>query len=396
MKKIILILVVLIAASLAWVNLAPRAASLISAGEHALYQCPMHPQIIQDHPGNCPICGMRLNRVEKTNQSAVSETQKQKKVAFYRHPMRPDVSSPVPAKDEMGMDYIPVYESENEMLPDSDVDGHATVRLDAEKIQLIGIRTTESKVESLILPLRVTGTVFHNHQIYEMLTAYRDAIQVEQRVKKPTPDLINQSRVTARNLRIQLGRLGISDDVFKKAEESLEDPTSFIPAHLIVAANGAYVDARLNAADAIHLKLGQKAKLSSPAFLGHEIEGIVKSVDSVVDTETQTLGVRIEAQTGHEWMKPGLFVNVEMELDLGERLSVPNTAVLNPGKQAYVFIEKSAGVYVPRHVETGIAAGNEIEILSGLKPSEKVVTLANFLLDSESRVQSARNEAGHD
>ena len=66
-------------------------------------------------------------------------------------------------------------------------------------------------MEKLILPLRVTGTVFHNHEIYEMLVAYRAAIQVEQRVKKPTPELITQSRVTARNLRIQLGRLGIND-----------------------------------------------------------------------------------------------------------------------------------------------------------------------------------------
>jgi hypothetical protein len=352
--------------------------------------------VIQDHPGNCPICGMRLNRIE-TPVAAESQRPKESgKIISYRNPMNPKVTSPVPAKDEMGMDYIPVYEQTGAVLPASDVLDHGAVMLSVDKIQTIGIRTVEARMSNLILPLRVTGRVFHNHEIYEMLTAYRDAIQVEQRVKKPTPELVSQARVKANDLRIKLRRYGIGDEVFKQAAENLADPTSFIPAHLIIAANGAYVDARLPAVDAMPIVLGQKARLMSSLFPDKVLDGIVKSVDSIVDSETQTVAVRIEVQNGHEFLRPGLFVNVEMDIKTGNKLVVPEDAVLDAGRGAYVFIEKSIGVFMPKHVEIGLTAGEQTEILTGLTQGEKVVTSANFLLDSESRFEAARQVGSHD
>lgn len=345
MKKIIILFVILTVAVASLVFVLKHGSQPISHAsltETVRYQCPMHPQIIQDHPGNCPICGMTLNKIEN---------------------FKPDFSN---------------------------LEKHAPVRLTPEKIQTIGIRTEKVQIESLILPLRLTGVVFHNHEIFELLSAYRNAIQVEQRIQKPTPELVAQSRARANTIRNQLRRIGISDEAFKQIEQGLADPSSFIPAHLILAAGGAYVDAQMSVSDSTHLKVGQKAKLSSKAFEGRVIEGIVKSVDSLVDTATQTVGVRIEVQMNHELMKPGLFVDIEMDLDLGQRLVVSNSALFSPGKNTYVFVEKETGLYLPKWVQTGISTSEKTEVISGLAEGEAVVVSANFLLDSESRFQAVR------
>jgi len=75
-----------------------------------IYTCPMDPQIVQDHPGKCPICGMDL--VKKTRTLKVESSAQTRKIAYYRSPMDPKQTSPTPRKDEMGMDYVPVYKDE--------------------------------------------------------------------------------------------------------------------------------------------------------------------------------------------------------------------------------------------------------------------------------------------
>lgn len=400
MKKIIFIFLIL-AAIAGSIYVSKRGSWLVERGavtastEAVRYQCPMHPQIIQDHPGNCPICGMHLVKVERV-MSVDPQAQRQKKVAFYRNPMDPKITSPVSMKDSMGMDYIAVYEEDSSRLPLSEVEGHGAIHLSDEKMKSIGVRTEEVKRKKMTLPLRLIGSVFHNHEVFEMLMAYRDAIQVEQRVKKPTVELLTQTRAQAATLRNKLRRYGIDDEVFKKAEASLADPSSFVPAQLIFEANGAYVDVRLPVSDSAHVQLGQKGDIHSPASPDHKLEGVIRSIDSIVDPATQTFGVRFEVVSGHEHLKPGMFVTVEMNLDLGESLTASQNAIFSPGKKSYVFVETATGVFLPKYIEVGISAGPDVQILKGLTEGEKVVVSANFLLDSESRFQAAREEVGHD
>ncbi len=368
MKKIILLLIVIAVVAAGfyqWNDLRSLFRAVDNshqADAHSeQYQCPMHPQVIQDHPGNCPICGMRLVRIASASEP-LAQPASQSKWA----------------------------------LPASDVPGHVAVHLTDEKIRSIGITTDAVRNGALQLPLRLTGTVFHNHEIFELLNAYRNAVQVEKRIKKPTPELVAESRAAAWSLRNKLRRYGIGDEVFKKAEESLEDPTSFVPAHLIIEANGAYVDARLPVSDLAHVKLGQIAQIHSPMAPEKKLEGVLRSLDSVVDATSQTLAVRFEVVSGHELLKPGMFVTVEMELDLGVSISIPESALFHPGKRAYVFVEREPGVFVPQMIKIGVMAGERVQVLEGLKAGDKVVTAANFLLDSESRFQASRSGAVHE
>lgn len=364
MKKIILLLIVLAVVAAGFykwndLRILFGATDVLHPDVHSeQYQCPMHPQVIQDHPGNCPICGMRLVRIVSASEPLAQ-----------------------PASQSQGA------------LPVSDVPGHVTVHLTDEKIRSIGVVTETVYEEPLKLPLRLTGSVFYNPQILDLLYRYREAAQVQIRYSKPTAELIAESRAVTWTLRTQLRRLGVSEDAFKKIEESLKDPTSFVPANVFFEASGAYIDARLPVSDLSHAHVGQKAQIYSPMAPEKKLEGVLRSLDSVVDAASQTLAVRFEVASGHELLKPGMFVTVEMELDLGVSLSIPSSALFNPGKRAYVFVENEPGVFVPQMIQMGVMAGERVQVLEGLKTGDKVVTAANFLLDSESRFQAARGNA---
>ena len=119
---------------------ASTAAGKPAAEQKPQYQCPMHPSIVQDHPGDCPICGMKLVKVESGEpQGAKTE----RKLLYYRSPMDPKQTSPTPRKDEMGMEYLPVYS--DEVGAEAGVEGLATVNIDPTRQQLIGLRTAEVK-----------------------------------------------------------------------------------------------------------------------------------------------------------------------------------------------------------------------------------------------------------
>jgi Cu(I)/Ag(I) efflux system membrane fusion protein len=123
------------------------------------YTCPMHPTIVMNHPGECPICGMSLIKVEEPSTGGKGEAPKaERKVAFFRSPMDPKQTSPTPRKDEMGMDYLPVYEDEVQSGAES-VQGLAAVSIDPRRQQLIGLRTAEVTLGPVVASWRTVGKV---------------------------------------------------------------------------------------------------------------------------------------------------------------------------------------------------------------------------------------------
>jgi RND family efflux transporter MFP subunit len=145
-----------------------------TAGAHAhadKYTCGMHPFILSDKPGDCPICGMKLTKIEGSaapggtagakSATAGKPSGGARKILFYRNPMSPNITSQSPAKDEMGMDFVPVYEDEvrgsggSVNLPE----GYATVQVGVERVQLAGIQSAPAVREAISHPVRAVGIV---------------------------------------------------------------------------------------------------------------------------------------------------------------------------------------------------------------------------------------------
>ncbi|MEI6413896.1 MAG: efflux RND transporter periplasmic adaptor subunit, partial [Pseudomonadota bacterium] len=128
------------------------------------YQCPMHPSMIQDHPGDCPICGMPLVKMpggqDKAVEPPVASVPEAQKILFYRSPMDPKVTSPTPKQDEMGMDYLPVTaDAVSDVQSPSPVPGQSTVDIDPAHQQMIGLTTTQASVGPVGGAWRTVGRV---------------------------------------------------------------------------------------------------------------------------------------------------------------------------------------------------------------------------------------------
>jgi len=134
------------------------------------------------------------------------------------------------------------------------------------------------------------------------------------------------------------------------------------------------------------INVGQKAIIEVPDL--HEIfEGVVQSIDPIIDSTSRTTRVRICVYTESKLFS-NMFVNVSMPVELDEAIVVPRDAVMDTGVRKIVFVQKNEGTFEPREIQSGWETDDGFEVKSGLKEGERIVVSGNFLLDSESRVQA--------
>ncbi|MDD2772918.1 MAG: efflux RND transporter periplasmic adaptor subunit [Elusimicrobiales bacterium] len=343
------------------------------------YHCPMHPAYISDKPGDCPICGMKLVPLEPPKA--------ERKVKYYRNPMNPDATSPVPMKDSMGMEYVPVYEEAAETAkPQGAVD------ISSERQQLIGVKSVAAAKRELKQVVRSAGRVAYDPDLYHAIADYQQAVAA---LNKPAnsqwPEFQEQSKTLVQASALRLRQSGIPESRIAELAVSTQLPTNL----LINQNNGTiWVYAQIYEYEIGLVKAGQPARVESYASPGKTFYGTVKSVDAILSAETRTLKVRIEVSDREGLLKPEMYADVSIDASLGRVLAVPRDAVMDTGTRKVVFIDKGNGEFEPRTVRIGFTTDDYIQIVSGLSEGEKIVAAANFLLDSESKLKSAFRQTG--
>jgi len=375
-----------------------------AAPKKQMFQCPMHLQIIQDHSGSCPICGMDLVPMEEVGASG------------------------------------------------SAVEGHAAITIDPARQQLIGLRT-EIVAEAVVSgELRALGRVAVDETRVRKVTVKVEGF-VEKLfvdfVGKPvakgqplfsfySPEFVAAQREYLLALKTQKalagGTLQVSGgdlleaarrrlslwDVPKETIENLEKTgevlrtlTLHSPISGVVTVKNVAEGARITPADIpfeitdlsrvwvlvdIYEAELARAKVSLPADLmveaspGKTFKGRIVFVDPVMDPKTRTAKARVEFANPAGELKPEMFGDVLLKGPGRKGLVVPLDAVLDAGTAKVVFVALGEGKFEPREVTTGTTMGEKVEIRSGLQAGDAVVVRANFLVDSESRLKAALSQ----
>jgi membrane fusion protein, copper/silver efflux system len=353
------------------------------------WTCAMHPDVKQDGPGNCPICNMDLIPVyeEEAVDSPVQD-KKEKKLLFYRNPMNGSITSPVPMKDDMGMDYIPVYEEE-EMSMDTESAGQpATVRLKSNEITRAQVDSVQVKVRRLFKDIRTVGRIAYDPDLVVAQQEYLTSLETVNKLENsPEPEAVKRAGSMVERAKYRLTLLGMSAEQIMEIERS-----GTVQNNLVIAGHSVWVYADVYQEDAPLIKVGEKIDVFTEAVPNKIFPGTIKAIDPVLNEMTRSVKIRAEIANHEFELKPGMYVNAVINIILGEKLAVPKEAVLDTGLRKVVWIDKGAGKYERRDIEIGAevnAVGGErlqkyYLVLKGLRNSEKVVSRANFLIDSQS------------
>jgi len=369
------------------------------------------------------------------------------KILYYRNPMGLADTSPVPKKDSMGMDYIPVHAGDE---PAGDV---GTVTVSPGRMQTLGVRTEAVRSTALASLVRASGTVeidetrqyvvaprfegwverlyvnqtgmqvhagqplmsVYSPQLAAARQEYQLADEAAHRLAKSDPAsaasmqrLRDAARTRLRNWEIGDARLadrGGKDSMILTSpanavviEKSIVQGARFQPGETILRLadlSTVWIMAKVPVMQATAIAVGQPARFESATLPGRSFAGDVAFVQPVVDAASRTVDVRIALPNADGELRPGLFGTVLLEQPSNQGvLSVPRSAVLFGGSSQTVLVQIAPGRFAPREVTIGRRAGDRVEILDGLTQGEEVVVSANFLIDAESNLKAALEGLG--
>lgn len=363
-----------------------------------------------------------------------------KKVRYWVDPMHPSYTSDKPGKaPDCGMELVPVYD-DGATAAKSNVDGYANVKVTSDRQQLIGVQTGMTELRSLGKNVRTVGRVAVDEtRLYKITTKFDGYIEklyvnvTGQQIRKGqplfsvySPDLLStqqeyllamraakQSPSLLEAARQRLLLWDISNAEIRELErtgKARKSITIYAPTNGFVLNKLAVEGARVTAGEPLFeianldhiwiqadvyeselpfVRLGAPATTTLSYLPGRTWNGRVTFIAPTVDPMTRTVKVRSEFDNADGALKPDMFGDVVIEQPARQVVVVPDSAVLQTGTRSIVFIVKPDGTFEPREVSVGTKSEQFYEVRSGLAAGEKVVTQANFLVDSESRLRDA-------
>ncbi|MDP9174657.1 MAG: efflux RND transporter periplasmic adaptor subunit [Planctomycetota bacterium] len=422
-----------------------------SSAAKQLWTCKMDPQIVQDHPGLCPVCSMPLTPLASTPpqgellKPATATSQPQ--ILYYWDPMLgPSSISSKPGKSAMGMDMVPVYAEQTAAGP--------AVVIDPAVVQNMGVQTAKVTRGALIHTVRVVGMVgvpeasqydvnlrvngwieklyanqegMHVHKGEALFDIYSPDLQIAEEeligavaAMKPLDDAANGSaRSDAQTLvdsaKRKLRLWGVAEQDIDAIAAASKPPQTVpfrspadgaIEEKMVVQGSAVqsgmklmriedhsklWLQAQVYEQQLLMVKLGQIAEATFESQPGKTFSGPIDFIYPHLDHDTRTVMVRITLDNADEAIKPGMYATVKiMTKPLEDALLAPREAVIDTGTRQIAFVVQSAGHFEPRNVRMGLLGDDDrVQILDGLKEGDDVVTSGQFLLDVNSRTDEA-------
>ncbi|TCL59719.1 CusB/HlyD membrane fusion family barrel-sandwich protein [Hydrogenispora ethanolica] len=292
-----------------------------------------------------------------------------------------DESGPAMAGMDMGaMPGMAMGESAPE---DKNVPGYAPIQLDARRQQLIGVKTTVVGRQALSRTIRAYGTISHDTDLY---AAQQELISANRYYHSLAGgDGQESARVILDSARKKLAIMGYSNAQINRLIARGRSDDSLIEGG---SSSRVWIYARIYQNDLPYVKAGQKVRISGPELAGKTLYGTIDSLDTVLDPETRSIRARILAGSdtplAHE-----SYVDVDIEVPIGAVVALPEEAVIDSGGRQLAFVSQGDGYFEPRQLVLGRHAAGYYEVISGVRFGEKVVSSANFFIDSESQLKAA-------
>ncbi len=416
-----------------------------------LWTCGMHPQVLQDQPGECPICGMKLMPVKGTQASdpADKKPQGERKIDYWQAPMDPTFISDRPGKSPMGMDLIPVYEDEAEDT------APGTIRIDPVFVQNIGVQSEMIQRTDIPFTIRTVGNLTYNDgqiawvntkfegwiekvyvnyvgepvkkgqklfEIYspQLVTTQKEYLQALDYAKRMSqgnyPDIAGRAQSLLEASRERLSYWDISEEQIAELERTrqlrrtmavVSPMEGLIVEKMDQALDGMFVKAGMNLYKIVDLStiwvevdifenqipwlgVGQSALIELPYEPGKQYLGRIRYLYPYFNKKTRTMKVSIELANPGQKLRAEMYANVTFDVPSArDVLAIPEEAVIHSGRRNIVVLDRGDGKFQVKEVELGVNGSGLWEVKQGLEEGDLIVVSSQFLIDSESNLQEA-------
>lgn len=374
-----------------------------------LWTCSMHPFIIKDKPGTCPICAMELiKKIESAPGSTQTPEQKQQadmlghvSLSAVQRVMA-NVATAVAEQSSLNKEINAVGIVQYDQSRQTKVTAWIAGRIDKLNVTTVGARVSKDRPVAEI----------YSPDLLATQQEYLLALKSRERLKdSPIPSISQNGDGLVASAKQRLMLFGVKESQIAELEKAgkpnirlpIYTPLSGIVIEKMVQ-QGQYVntgDVLFSIADLStvwvemevyenefpNIHIGQQVEIRSQSFPARPFSGRISFVYPFLDPKTRTVKARVEMPNPGMKLKPDMFVNAVIKVPLGKGIVVPVTSVMDSGKHKTVWVEASPGMFEPREVQVGQQADDKVQILSGIKAGDKVAVSGGYLIDSESQLK---------